>query len=103
MSKTICISQQDDGTFSVYEEKAEGMEAMPGMDAAPSMAPDGQAPASPDMAGMEAQEANQGQTAKTLDEAMMLAKSMFDEGGEGGMSVEQAFQGGFEGKSAMGA
>lgn len=60
--KTICISQQDDGAFSVYEEMPEAMEA-----AAPMP---GQPPAMEEAAEPEAM------PAASLDEALELARGM---------------------------
>jgi len=59
--KTICISQQDDGTFSVYEEKPEG-EAM-----GEHQMPDG---------SMMEGDSHGAQQAASLDEALEAARGM---------------------------
>ncbi len=48
--KIICISQQADGSFSVYEEAPEAAEPMPGQEAADPQAPEAQTAASVDEA-----------------------------------------------------
>ena len=61
---TVCIQKLPDGTFSVYPKASEGGQAM------------------------------EAQPAGTADEALELARTMLEAGGEG-MTVEQAFSNGF--------
>ena len=75
----VTITKQADGSYSVAPETDEA-------------ATTAETPA------MEGQEAGQGQTAKTLDEALDLARAMLEGGADEGMSVEQAFSNGFEGQ-----
>ena len=78
---TVCITMMPDGSFKVYAEGAETEPSMPGQEPM-----------------TEEQESAGAQTAGSMDEALKLARTMLESGGEGeGMSVEQAFQGGFNG------
>ena len=83
--KTICVSQLEDGTFSVYEkapEAAEPAAAVPG-----EIAPTEQA-------------APEGQAAASLDEALELVRQMLNQDAR---SPEQAMMDGYnkaDGKKA---
>ena len=78
---TVCITMLPDGSFKVYAEGAE--EDMPGAEPM-----------------TEEQESAGAQTAGSMDEAFKLARGMLEGGAGEGMSVEQAFQGGFNGDTA---
>lgn len=85
--KTVCIEKQADGTFKVGLEEPE----------AESMTTGGGA----DLEGMEGMppEAPEDNTkpAASIDEALDMARQILEGDDAGGMTVEQAFQGGFEG------
>jgi len=75
MAKVICIEQGDDGQFSVGEEPQGQDESMP----------EGQEGPEPGM-----------QPAKNLDDALEMARSMFDQGPSAeDQEGEQAFNQGF--------
>ena len=85
--KTVSITQNADGTFTVEAEpKAE-------MPEAPEMAAENGAQ---DMAEDKA-EGEPAQTVKSLDEALAAVKQMLGAPADDRMSVEQAFKGGFQG------
>lgn len=79
--KTVCITMNPDGTFKVYMEGAESAEAMPGQ------------PPMPEEQGSEG-----AQTASSMDEALDMVRQMLEGTPSEEMSVEQAFQGGFNGE-----
>lgn len=84
--KVVCIAQQPDGTFSVYEEAPEPAEAAPMMGEAPGEAPEAAAPAA--------------QPAASLDEALNLARQMFQD--DGRTAEEQMLAGYTKGAPAAG-
>ncbi len=85
--KTICITANADGSFTVELEPAETAPEAPEMGTENGMQ---------DMAE-DKTEGETGQTVASLDEALALAKQMLG-GGEDRMSVEQAFSEGFNGQ-----
>lgn len=84
----MCITMTPDGTFNVYLEGAEPMEApaMPGQPPIP-----------------EEQESAGAQTASSIDDALEMARQMLEGAPSEEMSVEQAFQGGFNGEQSKGS
>jgi len=86
-AKVVCIAQQPDGTFSVYEEAPEPADAAPMMGEAPAAeAPEAAAPAA--------------QPAASLDEALNLARQMFQD--DGRTAEEQMLAGYSKGAPAAG-
>lgn len=86
--KSVTIAENEDGTFSVYEEKPEAAEpaaAMPGMEAGAEM-PMG------DMSAMDEEAAPEGQPAASIDEALDLARQMLQDDGR---SPEEAMMAGY--------
>lgn len=74
--KVICISQQADGSYSVYEEAPEAEEAMPGAEAGAEMG--GMAGA---MGEMSEGAAPGAQPAASIDEALELARGLLQNDG----------------------
>ena len=81
MAKVICIEQDDDGQFSVGEEPQGQDESMP----------EGQEGAEPGM-----------QPAKSLDDALEMARSMFEQPTDDQAAGEKAFTDAF-GETAKGS
>lgn len=81
--KTVCIEMAADGSFKVGLEPKEPA-TMPGMGETES----------PDM---EASEEAAMKPAGSIDEALDMARQLLEGDASGGMTVEQAFQGGFNG------
>jgi hypothetical protein len=81
----VCIESQPDGSFSVYVESAAGTQPPQGADAS----------------GMGAAPAGGAQPAKSVDEALAIARSMLGGGGQeqqaqDDQSADALFQGGFD-------
>lgn len=94
-TKTVCIEMTADGTFMVGLEKPEAepmtgggadMEGMEGM-------PPG---------GAEEPEKSNMKPAASIDEALEMARGLLEGDESGEMTVEQAFQGGFNGEPMPG-
>lgn len=81
----ICIESQDDGTYLVGEDAPMGEGAEMGEGMPQEMVQD-------QAQGMK--------PAASLDEALEMARGLLGSSNSGGMSVEQAFQGGFNGEHA---
>lgn len=90
--KTVSITANADGSFTVEAEPQAGAPEAPEMDAENGMQ---------DMAEDKA-EGEPSQTAKSVDEALALAKQMLTGGESDQMSVEQAFSDGFNGQNPQG-
>lgn len=81
--KVVCIAMSADGTFKVYmNEEDDSVQKIPGMEPTP---------------------APEGQSASSIDDALEMARQMLEGAPSEEMSVEQAFQGGFNGEQPKGA
>jgi len=96
---TVCITKKADGTYLVGLERPEAEEAMATSQPGAAQAMPGMPPA----AGGSGEPGEQDgmQPAEDIEQAMTMARQLLEAGASEEMTVEQAFQGGFNDEPAQ--